>query len=57
MLIKIASFVPMQVCVATIIYSKNNKGPYADPWGTPQLVILVSRNILSDETKEALLER
>ena len=57
MLIKIVSFVPMQVCVATIIYSKNNKGPYADPWGTPQLVILVSRNILSDETKEALLER
>ena len=37
------------------MYSKNNKGPFIDPWGTPQFMVPASEKTLPNETKITLL--
>ena len=44
-------------CRISFIYSKNNKGPNIDPWGTTLFMVPSSKNTLSNETKIALLVR
>ena len=39
------------------MYNKNNKGPNIDPCGTPQFMIPVLENALSNETKKVLFVR
>ena len=41
-------------CGISFIYSKIDNGPNIDPWGNPQFMALISKNAMSNETKNAL---
>ena len=38
-----------RACGILSIYSKNNRYPNIDPWGTPQFMVPVSENTLPNE--------
>ena len=39
------------------MYSKNNKGPNNDPWGTLQFMVPASKKTVPNEKKKALFVR
>ena len=39
------------------MYSKNNKGPNKDPWGTPQFMVPASEKAVPNEAKITLFVR